>query len=394
MATVPAPWTTNPFPSASAEHIDFELWKAGAERFFNGAAYSKKVAVPHELDYLRGILSLSSLALLRDFLEKGLGTPNIKLTSVWLDKIAKVAPIGPGINPANRELGDLAVVIRRHDHASDFISMWILQAKKLATPAIGLPTDPSTKKEIELLEGCPDFFFIRADKTKRLIRLQADFKKNHLNYKHWAFLALFNDPLNYAPSSNPNQWRWPGTAASPSCGSFAEAVLEQAQDTGKIGAHVDSKTSNHEWRKLWLELMKFGIAKPTSGFAGGNVQNTVQFLLGVGSPFTAWRELELGHLASWHLHRYFGPYDLGNDTMRFSSTGFSDDAELNRHDLTSFESWSRTELNLLELNQPKKDNRNNDDPPPPEDPPSEGDDDDGSGGIKSMLIVDVLGSPR
>ncbi len=392
MATLAPPWQNNPFTAGTSDYVDFELWKAGVDRFLSTSAYlKKKGTTPHELDYLRGMHDPLSLKLLRDFLINNLGTPNVKITSVWLDKTAKVAPVGKGIDPSNRELGDLAVVVRRLDPIKDFTSMWVLQAKKLPLPTSTLPHDISTKKEIELLEKCPDFDFIRADKTKCRIELQSDFGKNHLTYKHWAFLTLFNDPALYTPTRNPNQWRWSGTDASPSIGSFSQAVLDQASDSGKIGAHVDPKAASKQWRKLWLELMQFGVSKPASGFAGGNVQNVVGLLLGLDWPLTAWL-IAYPRLLFPNLATDFEPYELGNETIRFTSTGLPKNANVSLEDIDKFESWSKKTLAHSAADHSTNHENNGEAPPPPEEPTRE--DDDGGGGIKSMLIVDVLGSPE
>lgn len=392
MATSVPPWKINPFTKNSPEYVDFELWKAGVDRFTDPILrYPPGGSVPHELDYLRGMHSPTSLKLLRDFLIKNLGTPNVKITSVWLDKIAKVAPVGKGIDPSNRELGDLAVVVRRLDTIKDFTSMWVLQAKKLPLPTSTLPHDISTKKEIELLEKCPDFDFIRADKTKCRIQLQSDFGKNHLTYKHWAFLTLLNDPAHYTPNRDPNQWRWSGTDASPSIGSFSQAVLDQAFDSGKIGAHVDPKTASQQWRKLWLELMQFGVSKPTSGFAGGNVQNAVGLLLGVDRPLTAWM-IAYPRLLFPNLATDFEPYELGNETIRFTCTGLPKNADVSLADIEKFESWSKKSLAYSAADHRTNNESNGEAPPPPEEPTRENDD--GGGGIKSMLIVDVFGYPK
>lgn len=390
MATTIPPWKINTFTKNSPENVDFELWKAGVDRFTDPILrYPPGGSVPHELDYLRGMHSPKSLKLLRDFLIKSLGINSIVLTSIWLDKIAKVSPLGLGISKANRELGDLAIVIRRRDRSDKFISMWVLQAKKLPNPTSKLPSDLPTKKEIELLEKCPEFDFIRADKTKTRIKLQSDFGGSHLTYTHWHFLSLFNKPTSYITGSNPIEWRWSATASSPSHSSFASAVLEQAKNSGKFGARVDTTCSNVEWRKLWLELMKFGVAKPTSGFAGGNTSNTAAFLLGLRNPHLALvKAYVMGTYTLAQSFTFTRRYGLGNAHTSVSTTGFSPDAlkNIDLNDLETFSQWCNTEQNL-EFDQ--VDGGGNGGDTPPTDPPS--DDDDGAGGIKSMLIIDIIG---
>lgn len=390
-------WKTNAFPIATPEYVDFALWKAGVERFKNPKMRHMTGSVmPHELDYLKGLHGIDSLTILRNFLVAELGTSSIQLTSIWLDKEALVVPYSGSLELETRELGDLAVVIRKQSATDQFISMWVLQAKKLNKTLGSLKTDDSTKKEIELLEGCPIFEFIRHDGTRVSFDLKKDFGLKPATYRHWSFLIMKADPKLYKALSNPMQWRWPGTKLAPlASGSFTDAILQQAKGMN-FGAKVDGKNELPEWRRLWLELQSFGAEKSISGHSGGPIINNVGTILDA---------LLIGEIHSFSLNSFpvfvrdplspiFDSFslDLAMSNFHVTSTGFATNVHPEKFNSQAkhFQRWLEDEKSLSQ-NKPREDawlqdggGRNN--------PPGLTIDDGGRGfgGIKSMLVIDVM----
>ncbi len=57
---------TNPYRSGTDDHVDFEIWNNGVERFNDPARnYSRHTRQPHELDYLRGFHDPVSLGAIK-----------------------------------------------------------------------------------------------------------------------------------------------------------------------------------------------------------------------------------------------------------------------------------------------------------------------------------------
>ncbi len=189
-----------------------------------------------------------------------------------------VIPTQTNYKHPKRELADLAVVVRRKNGTNFSYRMWLLQAKKLSSGTAALPSGNSTDKEVELLEIMPDFNFIRSNKKLSLISLRKDFGNIAQNFKHWAFLAIMDDPNNYPlnPSQPPNpfEWRWLGRGSGQvsqiKSSSFTASLLSMCQSTPQNGASVDKYSGNLEWRKLWIELFS-SYFKASNNFADGDI---------------------------------------------------------------------------------------------------------------------------
>lgn len=223
----------NPYRLGTNEHVDFEIWNNGVERFNDPTRrYSKNTRQPHELDYLRGFHDPVTLAAIKARIAAVTGC-SVNVTSVWLDKTAYVYPMSQHVSSkTRRELADLAVVLRdRSSGWPTLRTMWLLQAKKGNNPASSLPPNPSTKKEIELFEQSPQFELESwsKPKTKRFFDLEPEFgsPQNSANFRHWSFLMFRetpNVPLGGGPS--PAQWRWSGSDPNPLIGSFMEGITQ------------------------------------------------------------------------------------------------------------------------------------------------------------------------
>lgn len=220
---------TNPYPSGTDNHVDFEIWNNGVERFNDPARkYSRHTGQPHELDYLRGFHDPGTLAAIKARIAAVTGQ-TVNVTSFWLDKTAYVSPTTPGVSTKKRELADLAIVLRdyaRRDHV-----MWILQAKKGDNAATRLATGGSTSKEIELFEKAPQFELepLSKAKTNLAFNLEPEFgpPANSVNFRHWSFLMFRETPTTPAASGpSPAQWRWNGSGQNPQTGSFMKGITE------------------------------------------------------------------------------------------------------------------------------------------------------------------------
>ncbi|MGV0962239.1 MAG: hypothetical protein ACOYB1_20655 [Limnohabitans sp.] len=220
---------TNPYPSGTDNHVDFEIWNNGVERFNDPARkYSRHTGQPHELDYLRGFHDPGTLAAIKARIAAVTGQ-TVNVTSFWLDKTAYVIPTTPGVSTKKRELADLAIVLRdyaRRDHV-----MWILQAKKGDSAAARLATGGSTPKEIELFEKAPQFELepLSKSKTNLTFNLEPEFgpPANSVNFRHWSFLMFRETPTAPAASGpSPAQWRWNGSGQNPQTGSFMKGITE------------------------------------------------------------------------------------------------------------------------------------------------------------------------
>ncbi len=235
---------TNPYPAGTDDHVDFEIWNNGVERFNDPARrYSKRSVKPHELDYLRGFHDPATLAAIKARIAAVTGQL-VNVTSFWLDKTAYVHPTTPGVSTDRRELADLAVVLRdfaRRDHV-----MWILQAKKGDNPAGTLDTKYSTLKEIALFEKAPQFELELLSKAKPMpaFDLEPEFgpPSNSANFRHWSFLMFRETPTAPAASGpSPAQWRWDGSGPIPKTGSFMQGITEML---------LPRMSPNHKGEKL------------------------------------------------------------------------------------------------------------------------------------------------
>lgn len=397
----------NPFPTGTPEFVDFEIWKAGIYQF-NCAPYLKvQNPPPHELDYLHGFHNKQTLRTLQSFLSAKLSSAVVRVTSIWLDKSPWVYPTEPGANRTRRELADLAVIVRVKQGQHKHISMWLLQAKKLPCAMAPLPSDSSTINEIELLEQAPAFDFLRADKTLIPFDLKKDFGSNASKYKHWSFLAFFEDPALYSSGPgvskycNPCAWRWLGKGTPMNYGSFTSDLLSMCTTNPQRGGLVvGNRNSPSEWYRLWSELIRFGATKKRSGFARGNLINTA-FLsswlppISLAANFEASLFLPLG-----------GSFDTLQDStfsdktyrMPIKTTGFSSSgADVVTKHVKDFLGWiseaedaDGTPQNSSELETNNSSGGGNVGAPG-ENLAGDGD---GAGAVRQTLIIDVVGLPE
>jgi hypothetical protein len=264
---------SNPYSPGTDDHVDFEIWNNGVERFNDPARrYSKASVQPHELDYLRGFHDPATLAAIKARIAAVTGRP-VNVTSFWLDKTAYVYPTTPGVSRARRELADLAVVLRdlaRGDHA-----MWILQAKKGDRPDGSLGAGASTLKEIELFEQAPQFELERLSKARPMpaFDLEPEFgpPSHSANFRHWSFLMFRQTPTAPAAGGpSPAQWRWDGSGSSPLTGSFMKGITDMLRpriDPDRKGESLFPAVPAG-WKDLHDALMSHVPAAVTLGHAG------------------------------------------------------------------------------------------------------------------------------
>lgn len=273
----------NPYHPGTNEHVDFEIWNNGVERFNDPARrYSKNTRQPHELDYLRGFHDPVTLAAIKARIAAVTGS-YVNVTSLWLDKTAYVYPKSQHISSkTRRELADLAVVLR--DCSSGWPTlrtMWLLQAKKGDNPASSLPSNPSTKKEIELFEQSPQFELESwsKPKTKLFFDLEPEFgsPQNSANFRHWSFL-MFRETPNVPTSggSSPAQWRWSGSDQNPLIGSFMEGITQMLlhpRNPDHKGEWLFTRSSTG-WTALYHALMRHMPSHHFLRHAGGPMRIT------------------------------------------------------------------------------------------------------------------------
>lgn len=263
---------TNPYPLGSDDHVDFEIWNNGVERFNDPARrYLQRARQPHELDYLRGLHDPTTLAAIKARVEAVTGLP-VNVTSFWLDKTAYVFPKTPGVSPQKRELADLAVVLRNFAERDN--SMWILQAKKSNNATGPMPARGSTQKEIELFEKAPQFDLESLSKAKKnlVFNLEPEFglPANSANFRHWSFL-MFRETPTAPPAGAPSpvQWRWNASGPNPQTGSFMTGITEMllpSADPNHKGAKL-LPVSPTGWKALHDALMNHIPAATILGHA-------------------------------------------------------------------------------------------------------------------------------
>lgn len=255
----------HPTPTPPAEDMDAILWDFGYKN-------ARSTGNPNELDFLRGFHDLSSLTLLKNWLQENSGS-NIRLTSVWQDKYGYVVPdpLAPGQEYNYQEIGDLAVIVRDayNRPASDW--MWLLQAKVVSSSSAPLPAGNSTAREIYLYESMPDFTWHGKQSQGHKFQLKNDFKCPSSDYKHWSFLC-FRENAMPSPGNKFIDVRWPGTPSSRlRVTSFCDELLELITHFSVRPAPADvygAPLEHHpEWEKLAQQIQHKAKLKPQLGHA-------------------------------------------------------------------------------------------------------------------------------
>lgn len=407
---------TNPYPSGTDDHVDFEIWNNGVERFNDPALrYSSHTRQPHELDYLRGFHDLATLAAIKARIAAVTGQ-TVNVTSFWLDKSAYVFPTTPGVSTKRRELADLAVVLRdyvRRDHA-----MWILQAKKGDNAAGHLAAGGSTPKEIELFEKAPQFElepFSKA-KTKQAFNLEPEFgpPANSANFRHWSFLMFRETPTAPAAGGpSPAQWRWNGSDPNPQTGSFMKGITEMLL----APMHPDHKGEKllpgmpTGWKGLHDALMNHVPSGTFLGHAGGPMRISafstaapLHWQIGLGPLHEGFR------IPRWFAFFGDGVAHLWPPAFNFDmiSTGPNEGQELQdwKMQMSKNNFWRRVEQDISKSIDRAIDSEISDDEPPRDGdadfagggrrPPGDdtgGEDGNGAHPARATLVIDIR-NPR
>lgn len=142
---------------------DKRLWKYGSK-----VASSLGHGVAWELDFLRGMHQGNALRYLARELSSATGRA-IQLTSIWLDKHAWVTWYQGGNRVDQRELADLAVIVRRRRKGKVVNWMWLIQGKRISK-LLGTYGGSSTPYELDLLHRMPMFSLNGFSGTFRLKR--------------------------------------------------------------------------------------------------------------------------------------------------------------------------------------------------------------------------------
>ena len=210
--------------------MDNLLWGYGK----NVATLRNHLRHPWELDVLRGMHQQPALNALAVYLGTTTGQP-IRLTSIWMDKQVWVSwKDRNGINKTNKELADLAVVVRRKHNGKMHRWMWIAQAKsnsRMLAPYRG----GSSANEIDLLHRMPPFQLANVAAPFDLL---SDFRTpvstglpwNRQALVPWTFLDFDKDPLDPASAKqkgvSPIAARWP--AKKPDAADWATSTAVAA----------------------------------------------------------------------------------------------------------------------------------------------------------------------
>lgn len=142
---------------------DKRLWRYGSK-----VASSLGHGVAWELDFLRGMHQGNALRYLARELSSATGRA-IQLTSIWLDKHAWVTWYQGGNRVDQRELADLAVIVRRRRKGKVVNWMWLIQGKRISK-LLGNYGGSSTPYELDLLHRMPMFSLNGFSGTFRLKR--------------------------------------------------------------------------------------------------------------------------------------------------------------------------------------------------------------------------------
>lgn len=407
---------TNPYPPGTDNHVDFEIWNNGVERFNDPARkYSRHSRQPHELDYLRGFHDPVTLAAIKARIAAVTGL-TVNVTSFWLDKTTYVFPTTPGVSTKRRELADLAVVLR--DYARREHAMWILQAKKGDSAAGRLAAGGSTPKEIELFEKAPQFELEPLSKAKPnlVFNLEPEFgpPANSSNFRHWSFL-MFRETPTAPPAGGPSptQWRWNGSGLSPQTGSFMKGITEMLlspKDPDHKGAKLLPGMPTG-WKGLHDALMNHVPSGAVLGHAGRPMRITA---FSTAAPLH-W-QIGMGplHAVSW-LPLLFalsgdGVAQLWPPAFKFDmiSTGPDEDQELQhwKKEMSINDFWRGVEQDISTSIDRAIDSENSDDAPPLDSdadfdgggrrPPGDdagGEDGNGVHPARATLVIDIK-NPR
>ncbi|WP_457096840.1 hypothetical protein [Lysobacter sp. P5_B9] len=381
--------------------MDFRIWDAGVFHFNSVPHIKRGAPPPHELDYLHGFHNVQTLTEIQQFITAQLHA-DIRITSVWLDKAQYVAPVDmssssrSGALLEQRELCDLAVIVRRSVGDKHERSMWLLQVKKLSSPIASLPTDHSTKKEVELLEACPPFEFL-AQPPSPIFDLSSDFGRIPGNYRHWSFLAAYD--YGYCPPyvgalplrcPHPWQWRWMGRGTPWHSGSFSEQLLGMCAGVpGAFGVRIDEPANYPEWHRLAVQMLRFGRTRRHSKAARGrHVLNLSAYLpsVGVGHGPSSLLNGPVGIEFSGHAPRFGASLKgcpIKTTGFQFLDATAAALAQAKCEEFVTAEHAAEMHYGFNETGEEQG--------PPNEPPQSTGEGDgEGGGGAKCTLILDVV----
>lgn len=363
-----------PSNPASAEYVDYRLWRAGIKRHLH-----ENRPNGDERSYLRGIHNYSSLGTLNTFLRTNIPNAVFRLQSVWVDKHPQ-AHFNTG---KNCELGDLLLIARIRMvsglSTKSHVVGWLLQGKTAADPARVQHTDGSTINEVDLYSNHLLFDVKHFSRNLGTFDLAKDQDiVTGAAYRKWEFLQFCLDDTEYGKSSwplSPIQRLWPLGAPHTQCGlhsSFAEAVLKIAQSSSFAPSdHGAVLERNPEWSRLCNKLLEFTAAR-SSRLARGSWQRVF--------PYQA--------LKPWWVSRF----ELNPSFMPLFFPPYDEDkVVLTSHLTHSFHSNGAahaflSDVTKAEVSQARSSSHHDRDREPPDD--LRGNDDGEEGGI-STLVIDV-----
>jgi len=258
---------TNPYTAGTPAFDEYAQWERGA------------AAGGYERDFLRAFHRHSAVTSLRDRLASSCtSAAKVRVSSIWIDKYPIAIPRPPhAASLTPREIGDLAIVVRRSSPGRLDQRMWIVQAK-VERPS--WRSTGSSPKEIDLLENCPAFDLHSSSSTGSTKLGSFDLRKDfgpppYRGQPFWSYL-MFADKNNQSSPLAPSHASaiWPNTMRYASGICFYECVERQFAATrtpltGAFGARVDCWTPYPTWRRLYRTLLMHVHSKLPSRLSGG-----------------------------------------------------------------------------------------------------------------------------
>jgi hypothetical protein len=350
----------NPFPPNSAEHADYDLWSF-AHNPGKGSG---------ELDFLRGVHSAPGIQTIKQFLGRRNPGLLLRVSSIWLDKYPIVEPAASsGCATDRRELGDLAVIVRRSLPRGLDVHMWILQAKLVAT---NWQNHGSSWKEIELYERLPQFDLLESQNPSAKRIDTFDLTAQPPDWRFWSFLFFDDNSPGAAGSTgsgpSPIQALW--TSAGTHVWSFMDGV-ESMVRPGRV-AYDDTLIDfriHPEWSRLYWALRRYARAKKSIRLPRGPwIRTAFELLDHPPSATSQWMWFQT----------------LLRNREEPASHSF-----LTTHFAPQFDALRRTkELNRFYGQLADSAGGRGDAPPPEDQPPDDGGD--GDGPSIPMLVIDVI----
>lgn len=353
---------SNPYAPGTFQFAEYEVWSRGERR---GGG---------EIGFLRELHDIATLRVIQNSFH-GLAPQAItRVSSIWIDKYPLCEPTPrSGRTTDRRELGDLAIIIRKLNGAKIGMRMMILQGKVARR---GWQSQANSRREIELMETCPEFeVFPNQSKSAasqgvfNLVGSSGFPSPPYAAFPFWNFLLFAPHWTKGKATPSHLSICWPSRVSTQD--TFLATLRSMANSVGaghQYGADVHKGTPYPEWRRLFHLLWRSARAKLPSILPGGPWSQSLTF-----EQFL----------------RDIDEYETESKGIAIATTGFQPGGRGSNQALSAWQTFQAaieeeesSPSELLSLEIPDR--------PLPPDPPHDGDD---NGTGCSLLVIDLIEAP-